>query len=69
MFNDYTIILLYTKYLISFILIFIIIMLPAWLARQTKKTNYEMLKIRLASWIFGWTIIGWLWALFYSIKK
>lgn len=57
------------KYIAAITIVVAIILAPAWLARQTKKSKYDMLLIRLASWVFGWTGIGWLWALFWAIKK
>lgn len=57
------------KYIISILIISIIVLAPAWLARQNKRSKQDNILIRLASWIFGWTGIGWLWALFWSVKK
>ncbi len=44
-------------------------MAPAWLAKQTKKDKNTNGFVRLASWIFGWTIVGWLVALYLAAKK
>ena len=57
------------KYIISILIISIIVLAPAWLARQNKRSKQDNILIRLASWIFGWTGIGWLWSLFWSAKK
>lgn len=57
------------KYAISILIIAVIVLAPAWLARQTGKTKQDMILVRLASWIFGWTGIGWLWSLFWASKK
>lgn len=57
------------KYAISILIIAIIVLAPAWLARQTGKNKQDMILVRLASWIFGWTGIGWLWSLFWASKK
>ena len=62
-------ILLFIKYAVSVVILFIIIMTPAWLARQTKKPKEDMCIIRIASWLFCWTGVAWLWALFRSIKN
>lgn len=62
-------ILLALKYLAAIAILTVVILTPAWLARQTGKSKQDMILVRLASWIFGWTGIGWLWALFWSAKK
>ena len=62
-------ILLSLKYLAAITILAVVILTPAWLARQTGKSKQDMILVRLASWIFGWTGIGWLWSLFWSAKK
>lgn len=62
-------ILLAIKYAICIIIVFAIIMAPAWIARQNGKGKPKMHAVRLGSWIFGWSIIGWLWALFWATRK
>ncbi len=62
-------ILLYLKYAVAGAILVIIALAPAYLARQTKKGKYDMLKVRLASWLLGWTGVGWLWALWWATKK
>ena len=62
-------ILLVIKYAIAIMILIAIVLAPAWLARQTGKGKQDMILVRLASWIFGWTGIGWLWSLFWSAKK
>lgn len=62
-------ILLYIKYIIAAFILIGIILAPAWIARQTKKSKQDMILVRLGSWIFSWTGIGWLWALFWGSKK
>ena len=62
-------ILIFVKYLISAVIVVGIILAPAYLASVTGKGKYEMLFVRISSWLFGWTGIGWLWALFISSKK
>ena len=44
-------------------------MAPAYLARVSGRDKYNMLLVRIYSWLFGWTGIGWLIALFWGIKK
>ena len=60
---------LIVKYVAAICVLVAIIMAPAYLAVQTKKDKVAAMRIRLASWIFGWTIIGWFLALFWAIKK
>ncbi|MBE6462107.1 MAG: hypothetical protein E7006_04715 [Alphaproteobacteria bacterium] len=62
-------ILLIIKYTIAVILTVGIILAPAWIARQNGKGKPDMHAVRLGSWIFGWSFIGWLWALFWGVRK
>lgn len=57
------------KYVVAGMLCAGIILAPAYLAVKTKKGKVDAMRIRLASWVFGWTIIGWFLALFWAIKK
>ena len=66
---DIKIIILLAKYIIATALIIAIIMYPAWLARQNGRGKPDMHAVRLASWVFGWSIIGWLWSLYWATKK
>lgn len=61
--------LLLIKYLIATAILIFVILAPAWIARQTSKNKQDMILVRIASWILGWTGIGWLWALFWGTKK
>ncbi len=60
---------LFIKYIAATIVLGGIILAPAYLAAQTKKSKTDAMRIRIASWVFGWTGIGWLLALFWAIKK
>jgi len=60
---------LYLKYILAIIVITTIILAPAWLARQNKKNKTATVWIRIYSWLFGWTGIGWLVALYMAVKK
>lgn len=62
-------ILLVVKYIASIAIVLAIILAPAWLARQNGRSKNDMILVRLGSWLFLWTGIGWLWALFWSSKK
>ena len=60
---------LIVKYIVAAILLVCIMMAPAYLAAQNKKDKFVSMRIRVASWLFGWTGVGWLIALFWAIKK
>ena len=62
-------IILIAKYVAYTVLLFGVIMTPAWIARQNDKKPLDMARIRVASWVFGWSVIGWLWALLIAIRK
>ncbi|MFA7188184.1 MAG: superinfection immunity protein [Alphaproteobacteria bacterium] len=57
------------KYILAVLLIFAIMMAPAWFASQTKKGKVDNAIIRSASWLLGWTGVGWIFALFWAVKK
>ncbi len=57
------------KYVVAAGLLVAIILAPAYLAAQTKKGKADAMRIRVASWVFGWTGIGWLLALIWAVKK
>ncbi|MBQ5700071.1 MAG: superinfection immunity protein [Alphaproteobacteria bacterium] len=68
MLNDINFLLI-IKYALACILTIGIVFAPAWVARQNGKGKPDMHAVRLGSWIFGWSIIGWLWALFWATRK
>lgn len=57
------------KYALGVMILLAIIFAPAWIARQNGKGKPDMHAVRLGSWIFSWSIIGWLWALFWATRK
>lgn len=62
-------ILLTIKY-IALVCIFICIVLaPAYLACVNDRSKYDNMRTRCGSWLFGWSFVGWLFALFVSAKK
>lgn len=62
-------ILLCFKYVVAGAIVVAVALAPSYLARQTKKDKYDIVKIRIASWLFGWTGVGWLWALWWATRK
>ena len=57
------------KYVAAGLVLLAIIMAPAYLAAKNGKGKIEAMRIRVASWVFGWTGIGWLLALIWAVKK
>ena len=57
------------KYVAATIVLGSIILAPAYLAAKNGKGKIDAMRIRVASWVFGWTGIGWLLALIWAIKK
>ena len=60
---------LIAKYALATMAIAGVILAPAWLAAKNGKDKFISLRVRVASWVFGWTGIGWLLALFWAIRK
>ena len=57
------------KYIVAGLALSAIILAPAYLAAKSEKPKAVAMRIRVASWVFGWTGIGWLLALFWAVKK
>jgi len=62
-------ILLILKYIAVIGIFVCIVLTPTYLACANKTQKYDMMRIRVGSWLFGWSFIGWLFALFLSAKK
>ena len=62
-------IVIFVKYIVAIWLIVVVLSAPAYLAQQTKKDKTDMTRIRIGSWLLGWSVIAWIWALFESTKK
>ncbi len=57
------------KYIVATVALVVIILAPSYLAAKNDKGKIDAMRIRVASWVFGWTGIGWLLALFWAVKK
>ena len=57
------------KYIAGILIIIGIVCAPAWISRQNGHGKPQMHAVRLASWIFGWSVIAWLWSVFRATKK
>ena len=68
MINTATIILI-IKYILGASIFIGIICAPAWIARQADKGKQDMYLVRLGSWLFCWSVIGWFYALYVSAHK
>jgi len=62
-------ILLILKYAILVGLFIAILLTPAFLANANGKSKYDNMRVRVGSFLFGWSFIGWIFALFISSKK
>lgn len=62
-------ILIAIKYIAAAMILGIIYIFPVWVAAQTKKGKDAMGLIRMSSWLFGWTGVGWVLALYWATKK
>ncbi len=62
-------ILIGVKYIIGAMILLAIILTPVYIASANEKSKYDMMRTRMGSWMFGWSCIGWLFALFISAKK
>jgi len=62
-------ILLVLKYIAAIIIFACIVLTPAYLASANGRSKYDKMRVRMGSLMFGWSFIGWLFALFISAKK
>jgi len=62
-------ILLIAKHLATICVFICILLAPAYLATVNGCNKYDQMRVRCASILFGWTIIGWVFALFLAVKK
>lgn len=62
-------ILLILKYAIVALIFVGIFLMPAYLAAVNDRSKYDAMRARVGSWLFGWSFIGWFFALFVSAKK
>jgi len=56
------------KYIIAICLLALVICMPAYLAQQSGLDKTNMTRVRIGSWLLGWTLIAWIWSLFRSTK-
>lgn len=55
---------------IAIVCVFLAIVLaPAYLAAVNGSAKYNRMRVRVGSWLFGMSFIGWIFALFVSTKK
>lgn len=62
-------ILLVLKYAVAIFVFICLIMTPVYLSVVNDSSKYDRMRVRAGSWFFGWTFVGWLFALFVSTKK
>ncbi len=60
---------LIAKYAVAIAIVIAIVLFPFWVASVNGKSKPDMGYVRLGSWLFGWSGIGWLYALFFATKK
>lgn len=64
-----TTVLFVIKYIAAVSILVGIVCAPAWIARQTDKNKQDMFLVRLGSWLFCWSVVGWFYALLISVRK
>ncbi|MDR1207304.1 MAG: hypothetical protein LBK26_02725 [Rickettsiales bacterium] len=57
------------KYMAAAAIILGVWAFPAWVARENSITDADMAQIRIASWGFGWTGVGWILGLYWAVRK
>ena len=62
-------ILLIMKYIVAIAIFVCIVLTPAYWAAANDKSKYDRMRTRMGSLMFGWSFIGWIFALFISAKK
>ncbi|MBR3147997.1 MAG: superinfection immunity protein [Alphaproteobacteria bacterium] len=62
-------ILLGLKYIAVIGILVCIILTPMYLASANNRSKFDQMRVRMGSVMFGWSFIGWIFALFISAKK
>lgn len=62
-------ILLVLKYIVAVAVLLGIILTPAYLAAANGRSKIDVMRVRMGSWMFGWSFVGWIFALFIAAKK
>lgn len=62
-------ILMLVKYTVAILLFLCVLLAPAYLAVVNDRDKLDRMRIRCGSLLFGWSFIGWFYALFISSKK
>ncbi|MBR5903941.1 MAG: superinfection immunity protein [Alphaproteobacteria bacterium] len=57
------------QYAVMVGILVVIFLTPSFLAAENGKSKYDNMRVRVGSWLFGWSFIGWIFALFISSKK
>lgn len=57
------------KYFVIIGIFVCMVLAPAYLAAANEAKPYDRMRTRVGSWLFGWSFIGWFFALFVSTKK
>lgn len=60
---------IFFKYILILSIVLVIFLAPAYLASINGKDKDNILIVRISSWLFGWTGVGWLFALYWAVKK
>jgi len=66
---DFTLFLTVIKYLVGITILIVVFFAPAYLAQMNGKDKLSVVIVRISSWLFGWTGVGWLFALYWAVKK
>jgi len=57
----------YAEIILYCFIVWCVLMTPVHFAGLNKKPKNDMGRVRIACWLFGWTGIGWLWALWLAL--
>ena len=57
------------KYILVVCIFVCIVLAPAYLACANDASKDNRMRARVGSWLFGWSFVGWIFALFASAKK
>jgi hypothetical protein len=57
------------KYIVLVGIFVCLVLAPAYLACVNNSAKYDRMRVRVGSWLFGWSFVGWIFALFVSAKK
>jgi len=57
------------KYTVAVMILVCIVLAPAYLAAINERDKLDKMRVRCGVLLFGWSVVGWMYALFRAARK